>query len=80
MPSEEKEMSKGAWKIPLLKLPQAARTKLLRKIRQKLRQKILEAKMWQELLQADDLTINGKVIWKEKQPQSRFYTGNRLKK
>jgi len=80
VPSEEKEMSKGAWKIPLLKLPQAARTKLLRKIRQKLRQKILEAKMWQELLQADDLTINGKVIWKEKQPQSRFYTGNRLKK
>ena len=80
MPSEEKEMSKGAWKIPLLKLPRAARTKLLRKIRQKLRQKILEAKMWQELLQADDLTINGKVIWKEKQPQSRFYTGNRLKK
>lgn len=80
MPSEEKEMSKGAWKIPLLELPQAARTKLLRKIRQKLRQKILEAKMWQELLQADDLAINGKVIWKEKQPQSRFYTGNRLKK
>lgn len=80
MPSEEKEMSKDSWKIPLLELPQAARTKLLRKIRQKLRKKMLEAKMWQELLQADNLTINGKTVWKEKQPKSRFYTGNRLKK
>jgi hypothetical protein len=79
MHKEEMEMGTRTWKIQLLELPQATRTELIRKIRRKLSQNTLEAKMWQELLQVDNLTINGITVWKGKQPRGRFYVRSHAK-
>ncbi len=53
-------------------IPRAGRVQLVRVVRQRLRAQVLEAKMMRELLEVDDLTINGKVVWKKKQPQHGF--------
>jgi hypothetical protein len=45
-------------------------------VRQRLREKVLEARMMRDLLGVDDLTINGKTVWKQK-PPSKFYARNR---
>jgi hypothetical protein len=49
-------------KLDLLELPDPEKYKLLKEIRQNLQQKTAEAKLWQSLLEADDLTINGKDV------------------
>jgi len=59
-------------KLVLLQMPQSTRCKLLRQVRERLRVKALEAKAWCELLQVDDLTINGITVWKENQQLSGF--------
>jgi len=58
--------------LVLLQMPQSTRCKLLRQVRERLRVKALEAKAWCELLQVDDLTINGITVWKENQQLSGF--------
>ena len=58
-------------------IPRAGRVQLFSMIRQRLRAQVLEAKMMRELLGVGNLTINGKVVWKEKQPQHGFHTKRR---
>jgi hypothetical protein len=73
--SEEHRMNMGNKeyeKLVLLQMPQSTRCKLLRQVRERLRVKALEAKAWCELLQVDDLTINGITVWKENQQLSGF--------
>jgi hypothetical protein len=53
--------------------PSGWRAQLFRVVRQRLLAQVLEAKMMLELLEVDDLTINGKVVWKKKQPQHGFH-------
>ena len=75
MVSEEHRMNMGNKeyeKLVLLQMPQSTRCKLLRQVRERLRVKALEAKAWCELLQVDDLTINGITVWKENQQLSGF--------
>lgn len=57
-------------------IPQAGKVQLIRVVRQRLREKVLEARMIRDLLSVDDLTINGKTVWKQK-PPSKFYARNR---
>lgn len=57
-------------------IPQAGRVQLVRVVKQRLHEEVLEAKMMRELLDVDDLTINGKVVWKQKPPHG-FYARNR---
>lgn len=66
--------SKESGKLAWLRMPESARFKLVKQIKEKLRQRTLEAKVWRELLQVDDLTINGTVVWKENQQPSRSST------
>jgi hypothetical protein len=57
-------------------MPNPERTKLIKEVREKLRQKILEAKQWQRLLEAENLTINGNIVYEENQQLSGFYFRN----
>jgi hypothetical protein len=55
-------------KIDLLEMPTTERIKLIRKVKENLRQKAVEAKLWQSFMQADNLNINGKQIQIENLP------------
>ncbi|MBE0520037.1 hypothetical protein IBX35_03230 [Candidatus Bathyarchaeota archaeon] len=54
------------------------RIQLIKEIREKLRQKIIEAKLWQSLLETEDLTINGNVVYRENQQLTGFYLRHRV--
>jgi hypothetical protein len=49
-------------KLDLLEMPNTERMQLIRELGEALRQKIGEAKLWQSLVEAEDLTINGDVV------------------
>ena len=52
-------------KRDLLGMPSKERTQLIREVREKLREKVVEAKLWQSFLEAENLTINGQAICSE---------------
>lgn len=52
-------------KINLLNMPDPEKIKILRELRQELRQRIIEAKLWQSFINTENITINGETIqWK----------------
>ena len=51
----------------MLEVSEYRRNKLVAMIEERLRLKALEAKMFHELLQLDNLTIKGITLWKENQ-------------
>jgi len=65
-------------KLDLLEMPNPERIKLIKEVREKLRQKMAEAKLWQSLFEAENLTINGNIVCREKEQFSRFYFNNRI--
>lgn len=56
----------------LLKMSNHERIQLIKEVREKLRQKTVEAKLWQSLLETENLTINGNVVYKSNQPLHGF--------
>ena len=65
-------------KLDLLEMPNPERIKLIREVREKLRQKMAEAKLWQSLLEAENLTINGNIVCREDEQFSRFCFDNKI--
>jgi len=59
-------------KLNLLDMSNHERNELIKGVREKLRQKVTEAKLWQSLLEAENLTINGNVVYKYDQPLHGF--------
>lgn len=57
----------------LLKVPDAEKIRLINEIKESLRQKLIEAKLWQSLLEVESLTINGSIVYKGDEPLSGFY-------
>jgi hypothetical protein len=55
-------------KLNLLDMSNHERNELIKGVREKLRRKVTEAKLWQSLLEAESLTINGDVVYKSNQP------------
>jgi hypothetical protein len=49
-------------KLDLLEMSNPERMRLIKEVREKLRQKAMEAKLWQRLLEAENLTINGNIV------------------
>jgi hypothetical protein len=49
-------------KIDLLEMSEPERTRLIVEVKESLRQKAVEAKLWQSLTETDNLTINGKSV------------------
>jgi len=65
-------------KLNLLEMPNHERIKLTKEIREKLRQKVTEAKLWQSLLETENLTVNGNIVYKENQQLSGFMFEKRI--
>jgi len=59
-------------RLNLLEMSNRERIKLTKEVGEKLRQKVTEAKLWQSLLEAENLTINGNVVCKSNQPLHGF--------
>ena len=65
-------------KLNLLEMSNHERIQLIKEVREKLRQKTVEAKLWQSLLEVENLTVNGNIVYKENQQLSGFYLRNRI--
>jgi len=59
-------------RLNLLEMSNHERIQLVKEVREKLRQKVTEAKLWQSLLEAESLTINGDVVYESNQPLHGF--------
>lgn len=55
-------------KIDLTEMSEQERFELIREVQVKLRQRALEAKLWQSLVETEELTINGNVVYQSSQP------------
>lgn len=71
--------SKAA-KVTLLELLESKRSHAIRQTKEKLRQRVLEDKVWQWLLGLDNLTINGTVVWQEYRPPRRVQSRKKKKR
>jgi hypothetical protein len=60
-------------KLDLLEMSNRERKLLIKEIREKLRQKAVESKLQKMLLEAENLTVNGNVVYGENQQLSGFY-------
>jgi len=49
-------------KIDLLEMPDRERIKLLREVKENLRQKAVESKLWKAFMETENLSINGEDI------------------
>ena len=49
-------------KIDLLEVPDAKRIQLIKEVKETLKEKMIEAKLWQSLLEVENLKINGDTI------------------
>ena len=67
-----------AKKLNLLEFSDAERVKLLKKIKRNLQEKIVEAKLWKSLLEAENVVINGKVIFTEEDPLTGLWLERKI--
>jgi len=65
-------------RLNLLEMSNHERIQLVKEVREKLRQKTVEAKLWQSLLDAENVTINGNIVYKENQQLNGFYLRKRV--
>jgi len=56
----------------LLEISDVERIKILKEVKDDLRQKVVEAKMWKSLLELENLVINGETIYCEKDRLTGF--------
>jgi hypothetical protein len=49
------------------------RIKLIKEVKENLRQKIVEAKLWQSFINSENLCINGEIIHSEDTPLKGLY-------
>jgi hypothetical protein len=49
-------------KINLLEMPDSEKIKIIREVKENLRQKAAEAKLWKSFMESENLTINGETI------------------
>ncbi|MCL6579861.1 MAG: hypothetical protein K6T73_10885 [Candidatus Bathyarchaeota archaeon] len=55
-------------KINLQEMPECEKIQLIKEVKEKLRQSVMEAKLWQSLLEAENLIVNGQTIFQEQEP------------
>jgi len=70
---------KKSKKLDLLEMPDSERVKLIKEIRENLRQKATEARLWQTLVHADNLTINGEKIHHEEAQLKGIYLNDLMR-
>jgi len=63
---------KNLKKINLQQMSDCERIQLIKEVREKLQQKSTEEKLWQSLVEVENLTINGSIIYREGQQLTGF--------
>jgi hypothetical protein len=58
-------------RVALLAVPEPKRTRLVKRVRERLRLMAAEAKVCRWMLEVDHLTINGNVVWDMKKRAKR---------
>jgi len=56
----------------LLELPDSEKMKILKEARENLRQQVVEAKLWKNLLEVENLTINGRTVYRGNEKLTGF--------
>lgn len=69
---------KNLKKLDLLEMSNSDRTKLINEAKEKLRRTVIEAKLWQVLSEVENLAVNGKIVYNEKQQLSGFCMENTI--
>jgi len=59
-------------KINLLEVPEVERSKILREVKEKLREKIIEEKLMRFLMESELLLINGEIVYRSNDPLMGF--------
>jgi hypothetical protein len=59
-------------KINLLELQSSERNQLIKEIKEKLRIKITEAKLWHSLLEVENIIVNGNLVYTGSEQLSGF--------
>jgi hypothetical protein len=67
-------------KVALSAVPESKRRQLIGEVRNILRRRVVEDKMWRWLLELDNLTINGHVVFGEKKQPNKTQTRKRKRK
>jgi len=75
MGARSKKKSK---KLNLLEMPNPERVKFIKEVREILQQKIVEAKLWQSLLEIENLVINGNIVYRGDEQLSGFSLENKI--
>lgn len=57
-------------KVDLLEMSNSERAQLIKKVREKFQQKVVESKLQKMLLEAENLTVNGNIVYDENQQLS----------
>jgi hypothetical protein len=70
---------KNLKKVNLLELSDAEKIKIIRAVKENLRQKAVEAKLWQSFVETDNITINGEKIHCNQMSLKGIYLGERFK-
>jgi len=65
--------NKKSKRFGLLEMPKNERNRLIKEIREKLQHKTSEAKLWRSLLEAENLIINGNIVYKNDQPLNNLH-------
>ena len=67
---------KHAKKSNVLELSDPERIKLMKEAREQLKQTVIEAKLWQSLLEVENLAVNGSMVINEKHQIGGFCLEN----
>jgi hypothetical protein len=67
-----RRIKKSVKKINLLEMSDAEKTLVLKQIKEKLRNQVAEAKLWQSLLNAENIMVNGKTVYNDAQRVNAF--------
>ncbi len=62
MLAPNKKKQKKQKRVDLLQMPDVEKYKLMKEVRENLRQMAVEAKLWQSFLETDSLVINGEKV------------------
>jgi len=65
-------------KLNLLEMPNPERVNFFKEVREKLQQRILEAKLWQSLLEVENLVVNGNIVYRGDEQLSGFFLKNEV--
>ncbi len=57
-------VSKNKKKLNILELSDQERFKLIKEVREKLQQRIMEEKLWQTLADTDNVVVNGNSVYR----------------